>query len=52
MCTYITRYIVFGIVWSLSAWLNETILMRYHDFDDYDDGGALIKSPFKHFKTN
>jgi len=28
VCTYITRYKVFGIVWSLSAWLNGTILMR------------------------
>jgi len=22
------------------------------DCDDYDDGGALINSPFKHFQTN
>ena len=28
VCTYITRYQVFGIVSSLSAWLNGTILMR------------------------
>ena len=28
--------------------------MELHVFqcDDYDDGGALIKSPFKHFQTN
>jgi len=28
VCTYLTRYKVFGIVWSLSAWLNRTISMR------------------------
>ena len=28
VCTYLTWYKVFGIVSSLSAWLNGTVLMR------------------------
>jgi len=29
-------------------------LVKWNNFecDDYDDGGALIKSSFKHFQTN